>query len=82
MSTTNDSDFLEYEGGNLYGGTNWWGAFVIGLAGTILVTGAAPAFLTVFGASYIPFIIFFTLTTIIIITIQEGNDIRILLNRP
>ncbi|MGN6677241.1 MAG: amino acid permease, partial [Streptosporangiaceae bacterium] len=24
-------------------GTNWWGAFVIGLAGTILVTGIAPA---------------------------------------
>ena len=23
-------------------GTNWWGAFVIGLAGTILVTGIAP----------------------------------------
>ena len=22
--------------------TNWWGAFVIGLAGTILVTGIAP----------------------------------------
>src|SRR6516165_5932903 len=26
----------------LYKGTNWWGAFVIGLAGTILVTGIAP----------------------------------------
>ena len=23
-------------------GTNWWGAFVIGLAGTILVTGIVP----------------------------------------
>src|SRR5260370_5639476 len=23
-------------------GTNWWGAFVLGLAGTILVTGIAP----------------------------------------
>src|ERR1700730_10167299 len=23
-------------------GTNWWGAFLIGLAGTILVTGIAP----------------------------------------
>ena len=23
-------------------GTNWWGAFVIGLAGTILVVGIAP----------------------------------------
>lgn len=67
MSNGNgDADFLEYEHGNLYGGTNWWGAFVIGLAGTILVTGAAPAFLTVFGASYIPFIVFFTLTGVVL----------------
>jgi amino acid transporter len=65
-SNNNDTDFLEYEHGNLYGGTNWWGAFVIGLAGTILVTGAAPAFLTVFGASYIPFIIFFTITGVLL----------------
>lgn len=49
---TEPTDTLEYEQGNLQTGTNWWGAFVIGLAGTILVTGAAPAFLTVFGASY------------------------------
>ena len=68
MTTNNDSDsdFLEYENANLYSGTNWWGAFVIGLAGTILVTGAAPAFLTVFGASYIPFIVFFTLTGVVL----------------
>lgn len=59
-------DFLEYEEGNLTSATNWWGAFVIGLAGTILVTGAAPAFLTVFGASYIPFIVFFTLTGVVL----------------
>lgn len=60
------TDTLDYEEGNLQSGTNWWGAFVIGLAGTILVTGAAPAFLTVFGASYIPFITFFTLTGVIL----------------
>jgi amino acid transporter len=30
----------------LYKGTNWWGAFVIGLAGTILVTGIAPYVVT------------------------------------
>ncbi|ORA32633.1 APC family permease [Mycobacterium aquaticum] len=60
------NDFLDYEHGNLQSGTNWWGAFVIGLAGTILVTGAAPAFLTVFGASYIPFITFFTLTGVVL----------------
>src|SRR5439155_7123660 len=28
--------------GGLQKKTNWWGAFVIGLAGTILVTGVAP----------------------------------------
>ena len=60
------TDTLDYEQGNLQTGTNWWGAFVIGLAGTILVTGAAPAFLTVFGASYIPFITFFTLTGVVL----------------
>lgn len=60
------TDTLDYEKGNLESGTNWWGAFVIGLAGTILVTGAAPAFLTVFGASYIPFIVFFTLTGVLL----------------
>lgn len=63
---TEATDTLEYEQGNLQTGTNWWGAFVIGLAGTILVTGAAPAFLTVFGASYIPFITFFTLTGVVL----------------
>lgn len=60
------TDVLEYESGNLSTETSWWGAFVIGLAGTILVTGMAPAFLTVFGASYIPFVIFFTLTGVLL----------------
>ncbi len=35
-------------------GTNWWGAFVIGLAGTILVVGIAPFVVQVFGAASIP----------------------------
>lgn len=60
------TDYLDYEQGNLSAETTWWGAFVIGLAGTILVTGAAPTFLTVFGASYIPFIVFFTLTGVVL----------------
>src|SRR5450756_1921706 len=34
-------------------GTNWWGAFVIGLAGTILVTGIAPFAVASMGASAI-----------------------------
>ena len=35
-------------------GTNWWGAFVIGLAGTILVTGIAPYAVQGMGATAIP----------------------------
>ncbi len=31
--------------------TNWWGAFVIGLAGTILVTGIAPVVVNGMGAA-------------------------------
>jgi amino acid transporter len=34
-------------------GTNWWGAFVIGLAGTILVTGIAPYAVQGMGATAI-----------------------------
>lgn len=45
--------------GSLNKGTNWWGAFVMGLAGTILVTGSAPVFVTTFGASYVPIIVAF-----------------------
>jgi amino acid transporter len=42
--------------------TNWWGAFVIGLAGTILVTGIAPVMVTALGASSIPVTVFITIT--------------------
>jgi amino acid transporter len=42
--------------------TNWWGAFVIGLAGTILVTGIAPVMVTTLGASSIPITIIITLS--------------------
>jgi amino acid transporter len=34
--------------------TNWWGAFVIGLAGVILVTGLAPADVEGLGAAAVP----------------------------
>jgi amino acid transporter len=33
---------------------NWWGAFVIGLAGTILDTGVAPFAVQSMGAASIP----------------------------
>jgi amino acid transporter len=39
---------------SLHRGTNWWGAFVIGLAGTILVTGIVPFAVQGMGAAAIP----------------------------
>jgi amino acid transporter len=54
-------DELEYAGGGLARETNWWGAFVIGLAGTILVTGIAPVMVTALGAASIPLIVVLTL---------------------
>ena len=43
---------------SLHRGTNWWGAFVIGLAGTILVTGIVPFAVQAMGAAAIPAIAF------------------------
>ena len=59
---TSASDELKYASANLKRETGWWGAFVIGLAGTILVTGIAPVMVTQLGASAIPITIFITLT--------------------
>src|SRR5271169_2428296 len=56
------SQEVGYVSGNLRRETGWWGAFVIGLAGTILVTGIAPVIVTSLGASSIPITIFITLT--------------------
>src|SRR3954470_5728344 len=56
-----DSDVLEYEGGGLARETNWWGAFVVGLAGVILVTGIAPVMVTSLGAASIPLIVVITI---------------------
>ncbi len=53
---------LTYEGGGLKQETNWWGAFVIGLAGVILVTGIAPVMVTTLGAASIPLIVVVTFT--------------------
>jgi amino acid transporter len=55
-------DELSYEGGGLPRETNWWGAFVIGLAGTILVTGIAPVMVTTLGAASIPSIVIVTIS--------------------
>src|SRR3989440_1568445 len=62
MDVAPDVDELDYAGGGLPKETNWWGAFVIGLAGTILVTGIAPVMVTSLGASAIPSIVLITLT--------------------
>jgi amino acid transporter len=45
---------------SLHRGTNWWGAFVIGLAGTILVTGIAPFAVQGLGAASIPLFVIIT----------------------
>jgi amino acid transporter len=42
------------ESHSLEKGTNWWGAFVIGLAGPILVTGIDPPAIQALGAAAIP----------------------------
>jgi amino acid transporter len=55
-------DELSYEGSGLPKTTNWWGAFVIGLAGTILVTGIAPVMVTSLGAASVPIILVITIS--------------------
>ena len=57
-----DSGAADYEGGGLSRETNWWGAFVIGLAGTILVTGIAPVMVTSLGAAAIPMMVVITIS--------------------
>jgi amino acid transporter len=61
-STAAGHDELDYVGGGLQKTTNWWGAFVIGLAGTILVTGIAPVMVTSLGAASIPSIFIITVS--------------------
>src|SRR5580658_4091204 len=55
-------DELDYVGGGLPKTINWWGAFVIGLAGTILVTGIAPTMVTSLGAAAVPLIFVITVS--------------------
>ena len=56
------SDEMSFTASSLKRETGWKGAFVIGLAGTILVTGIAPVMVTTLGASCIPITIVITLT--------------------
>src|SRR6516165_762839 len=57
-----EHDELVYASAGLPRTGTWWSAFVIGLAGTILVTGIAPVMVTELGASSVPVIVFITLT--------------------
>jgi amino acid transporter len=57
-----ETDELSYEGSGLPKTGNWWSAFVIGLAGTILVTGIAPVIVTSMGAALIPVTFLITLS--------------------
>jgi len=51
-----------YTGAGLRRETNWWGAFVVGLAGTILVTGVTGPVLAGMGGAAIPNFFFVTIT--------------------
>ncbi|HYM50769.1 MAG TPA: APC family permease [Candidatus Limnocylindrales bacterium] len=51
-----------YTGSNLRRETNWWGAFVVGLAGTILVTGVTGPVLAGMGSAALPNFFFVTVT--------------------
>ncbi len=57
-----EHDELSYEGSGLPKTGNWWSAFVIGLAGTILVTGIAPVMVVSLGAAAIPITFLITIT--------------------
>ena len=57
-----EEDGYAYVGGGLAKETNWWGAFVVGLAGTILVTGVTPPVLAGLGSAALPNFLFWTLT--------------------
>jgi amino acid transporter len=55
-------DELVYTSGGLAKTGNWWSAFVIGLAGTILVTGIAPVMVTSMGPAAVPIIVVITIS--------------------
>jgi len=60
-TTEVEGEGYTYVGGGLAKETNWWGAFVVGLAGTILVTGVTPPVLAGLGSAALPNFLFWTL---------------------
>jgi amino acid transporter len=65
-ASSGEHDELVYASAGLPKTTNWWGAFVIGLAGTILVTGIAPVMVTQLGAASVPVIVVITISGYIV----------------
>ena len=55
-----EGDSLTYEHAGMPRTGNWWSAFVIGLAGTILVTGIAPTMVVGLGAAAVPVMVLIT----------------------
>lgn len=53
-------DSLDYAHAGMPKTGNWWSAFVIGLAGTILVTGIGPTMVVALGAAAIPVMVLIT----------------------
>jgi amino acid transporter len=51
---------------SLHKGTNWWGCFVIGLAGTILVTGIDPPAVQALGAAAVPLLAVTTVMAVLL----------------
>ena len=51
-----------YQGSDLRRETGWWGAFVVGLAGTLLVTGVTGPVLAGMGSAALPNFFFVTVT--------------------
>ena len=56
-----EGDSLSYEHAGMPRTGTWWSAFVIGLAGTILVTGIGPTMVVGLGAAAIPVMVLITL---------------------
>jgi amino acid transporter len=55
-----ETDSLDYAHAGMPKTGNWWTAFVIGLAGVILVTGIGPTMVVALGASAIPIMVLIT----------------------
>lgn len=60
------TDELNYEHSSIPKTTNWVGPFIIGLAGTILVTGIAPVIASGMGSAGVYWMIFWSITGVLL----------------